>query len=44
MGIAPRAVTPTVNKEVNEATDELLGIEDDKKNKKPNNKKKKIFR
>ena len=44
MGIAKRAVKRTVKKEVNDATDEVLGVEDDKKNKKPNNKKKKIFR
>ena len=35
MGIAKRAVKRTVKKNVNDATDELLGIEDDKKLKKP---------
>ncbi len=44
MGIAKRAVKCTVKKNVNDATNELLGIEDDKKLKKPNKKKKKILR
>ena len=42
MGIAKRAVKRTVKKNVNDTTNELLGIEDDKKIKKP--KKKKILR
>lgn len=44
MGLAKRAVKRTVKKNVNDATDELLGIEDDKKVKKPIKKQKKILR
>ena len=40
MGIGTKAVTRKVKKTVNNATDELLGIEDDKKIKKPGKKKK----
>lgn len=44
MGIAKRAVKRTVKKSVNDATDKLLGIEDDKKIKNPDKKKKKSLR